>query len=788
MKSQPIGTLITKVPILRQLFARLLSQRLFGNWQGLKTGGVLLLAGLMFTISPVNAAIKDIQAGISHTCVLTTAGGVKCWGWNGKGQLGDGSTTNSSRPVAVLDLSSGVSAIATGEVHSCALMMTGGVKCWGGNENGELGDGSTTNSPRPVAVDGLNSGVSAIELGQFSSCALMTTGGFKCWGMAWDAQFGFASRPVAVSSVYSGLNSGVSAIATGGYGHACALMTTGGVKCWGNNPHGQLGDGSTTSTFGDNTRLVAVSDLSSGVSAIALGRSHSCALMTTGGVKCWGGNYSGQLGDGSTITENGSSSRPVAVSDLSSGVSAIALKGNWSCALTTIGGVKCWGYYQHGIRDMAGIIPIQSSSRPVAISELSSGVSAIAVGFDYLCALTTTGGVKCLGENSVGQLGDGSTTSSDIPVDVKFGDNEEASVTPEPSTYPASFNTTPGTTSMTLNWIDSVDASGYQVMCSTVNSFTAPVDGIVQADDTYCPDGNGVKKVAQGVGTYTWTGLNQGTPYFFRIYPYSNSGANTNYKTGEPVPATNARTQAIIFIIVLPEPTAYPTGFGATPSTTSMTLTWIDSVDASGYQVMCNTVNSFTAPVDGIVQADDTNCSDGNGVKKVAQGVGTYTWAGLNPGTPYFFRIYPYSNGGANIDYKTGEPVPATNARTNADSNSSHTMRNGAHMISLMSGQTMSNINFGNRPIPPPPTPTIIRGMKWHDINGDGKIDRGEPGLADVIIFLDLNDNGVLEANEPSQLTNEQGQYVFSNLEAGTYVVREVVPTGYQQTYPPVSK
>jgi len=144
----------------------------------------------------------------------------------------------------------------------------------------------------------------------------------------------------------------------------------------------------------------------------------------------------------------------------------------------------------------------------------------------------------------------------------------------------------------------------------------------------------------------------------------------------------------------------------------------------------------------------------------------------------------PYSNGGANIDHKTGEPVPATNASTNTDSNGSHTMRNGAHVISLMSGQTMSNINFGNRPIPP--TPTIIRGMKWHDINGDGKIDSDEPGLAGVTIFLDLNDNGVFEANEPSRDTNEQGQYVFSNLEAGTYVVREVVPTGYQQTYPPV--
>ena len=113
----------------------------------------------------------------------------------------------------------------------------------------------------------------------------------------------------------------------------------------------------------------------------------------------------------------------------------------------------------------------------------------------------------------------------------------------------------------------------------------------------------------------------------------------------------------------------------------------------------------------------------------------------------------------------------------------SHTLKNGAHIINLKSGQIMNNINFGNTYEKPR---TEIMGMKWHDINGDGKIDVGEPGLAGVTIFLDLNDNGVREENEPRQITNEQGRYIFSGLEAGTYVVREVVPADYQQTYPPV--
>jgi len=229
---------------------------------------------------------------------------------------------------------------------------------------------------------------------------------------------------------------------------------------------------------------------------------------------------------------------------------------------------------------------------------------------------------------------------------------------------------------------------------------------------------------------------------------------------------------------VAPEPSAYPTGFGVTRGTTSITLNWSDSVDASGYLIMCNVANSFTAPVDGTAQTDNTNCFDG-GVKNIAQGIRTYTWIGLNPSTPYFFRIYPYSNSGTDIDYKIDGTVPVAEENTTSY-NGSHEMKNGAHIINLVSGQVMNNINFGNTKL------GIIQGMKWNDRNGDGKIDEGEPGLADVIIFLDLNDDGVRGENEPSQTTDEKGHYRFSNLRARTYVVREVVPDGYRQTYPPV--
>ena len=299
----------------------------------------LFTALLSFPHVSATSVTPAVAGGAEHTCYLNSAGGVQCWGWNNVGQLGDGTLSSSSVPVSVTGLPSdvvGITAGANGEGHTCALTSAGGVKCWGLNQYGQLGNNSFTNSSVPVDVVGLASPVVAIAAGGLHTCALTTAGGIECWGRnQWgtlgDGTNTNSSVPVSVAGL------GQPAVSvTGGGDHTCAILADQAVKCWGYNGFGELGNGSNVNSLVP----VPVSGLSagSGASALTAGGGHSCALLSGGQVKCWGFNTVGSLGNGSFANSN----VPTSVAGLAGSVTALTASGGYhTCALLAGGAMQC---------------------------------------------------------------------------------------------------------------------------------------------------------------------------------------------------------------------------------------------------------------------------------------------------------------------------------------------------------------------------------------------------------------------------------------------------------------
>jgi alpha-tubulin suppressor-like RCC1 family protein len=365
---------------------------------GLLAITALLLVVCAKTSIPPSIAedIVDITTGLHHTCALTIGGRVKCWGNNQDGQLGDGTRINKRAPEDVVGLMSKVKQVSAGSRHTCSLTVAESVKCWGNNRDYQLGDGTNMDRVTPVDVVGLTSGMRAIAAGESHTCAVTITGNVTCWGDNHEGQLGNGTRegrntpPVDVVGI-----SGVSMI-TAGLRHTCALTTVGNVKCWGDNRDGQLGDG----TAVRRTTPIDVIGLSSGVTAIAGGERHTCALIH-GGVKCWGNNLDGQLGDG-TIIERVT---PVDIAELTNGVRAITAGASHNCAVITGGSVKCWGNNNEG---QLGDATVVKKVTPVDAKLLMNTATAIAAGGQHTCALSPDNMVQnlyCWGSNEYGQLG-----------------------------------------------------------------------------------------------------------------------------------------------------------------------------------------------------------------------------------------------------------------------------------------------------------------------------------------------------------------------------------------------
>ncbi len=343
-----------------------------------------------------------VAEGEAHSCVPMSGGGVKCWGDNGEGQLGDGGTAPSSLPADVTAMNSALFASAGGDL-SCAGLAGGAVECWGEDQGGVV----TSSAPFSLKARDTVSGLSgAIELAAGSAhlCGLFSDGSVKCAGDNEKGQLGDGSTTDSPSPVtVSGLGSAIALAA--GDRHACALVSGGGVYCWGDNSSGQLGAGNTA----DSALPSPVSGLGS-ARAIAAGGDHTCVVLETGAANCWGANGEGQLGNGGIID----SSSPVYVTGLTT-VTSISAGKYHSCARLATGVVRCWGDNTYGQLGSPG----GDSSTPRSVSFLVSN-AAVTSGDFHSCVRPAESFGFCWGRNDAGQLGDGSTQNSDVPTRVCF--------------------------------------------------------------------------------------------------------------------------------------------------------------------------------------------------------------------------------------------------------------------------------------------------------------------------------------------------------------------------------
>jgi alpha-tubulin suppressor-like RCC1 family protein len=261
---------------------------------GISSGGDAL-AG--WTVSGLSTPVQAVTIGRNFACALSQAGGVQCWGYNGSGTLGDGTTERRDGPVAVIGLERGVTALAAGDDSTCAVTTSGQVWCWGSNDWGQIGDGTKEDRLIPVQVTGLDGAAVNVSVGTYRACALMADGRIACWGHNPDGLYlGNGIPSQSTSPVYVAGTDTYIDVSVGSF-HTCGVTVSGTVQCWGGaNQSGQLGDNTT-----ENHALPAlVQGLAGPAVAVTAGDAHSCALLQNGSVQCWGSNQFSQLGDGTT--------------------------------------------------------------------------------------------------------------------------------------------------------------------------------------------------------------------------------------------------------------------------------------------------------------------------------------------------------------------------------------------------------------------------------------------------------------------------------------------------------
>lgn len=385
-----------------------------------------------------------IAVGNNHACAIGAAGELRCWGLNDHGQLGLGSNTGhlaalgDNEPVnsqPVVDLGAGRRAVAAalGSRHTCVILDTGHVRCWGANFGGPLGidtDGSHIGDDEPVTsapVVDLGPGRTAVAIaaGGATTCAILDNGSLRCWGANGEGQLGLGhvenigdDEPVAsVAPVDLGPGRTAAAVAVDG-DHTCAILDNGKLRCWGNNDDGQLGLG-TTAALGDDEEILSQPsiDLGPGRTAVALSTGdngpRTCAILDNATLRCWGNNQYGALGIGSTEhlgdDEAITSVPPVALGPGGIPVSVHVGRDN-VCTVLTDATLRCWGSDQEGQLAIEGTAPVGDDENPPQNHiPLGGRVISAGSGSAYICAVTHHAEVVCWGDGNYGKTGHGNT-------------------------------------------------------------------------------------------------------------------------------------------------------------------------------------------------------------------------------------------------------------------------------------------------------------------------------------------------------------------------------------------
>ena len=531
----------------------------------------------------VSSGSDDTSSTGEHTCGVAPTGLLYCWGRNDYGQLGNGSTTNSLYPRVVNTASNPLSGkivtqVAAGIDMTCALTADNGLYCWGRNDYGQLGNGSITNSSTPVAVktDGVLSGKTfrGIYAGHgYQVCVVTTDNNAYCWGGNSKGEIGNNSTtgttiPVAVQAPASG--QGFLSLSIGPF-HTCGVSTLYQAYCWGGGDNGQLGTNST----GDQSVPTAVFATyqpleSQRVTQTATAVNSSCAVTGTGFLSCWGDMSNGRLGNGST---SGSTTTPVATSQGSMRARYVVGSQDDYCAIGTDNGMYCWGansFGSHATNDTTQ----HTTPTGSVLNGSSNLLIQVSLGRTHACEAVASQLVACAGNNSSGQLGDGTTTSN-------------------------SYSTV---------------ANGYGDVRATMDGITAPIDVATASDISI-----NVTSPAHAAGTVDFAMKRQDG----RTATLTNS-----YTYNKEVPGA-------------------PTGLATTPANNAVALSWTAPSDNGG-----------AAITDYKVEYSSDSGSTWSTFSHTASTATTQTVTGLSIGTTYTFRVSAVNSVGTGSPSSTATGTP----------------------------------------------------------------------------------------------------------------------------------